>query len=101
MADESKVASPAPYPTLEKIVEEATRDNKDLASPEVQNQLWDSLSYSFGNLFPGNPAGFYHRHDDGSYEAVDHEATLLDDMAHLCGYPDRGMLKVPLLPSGK
>jgi hypothetical protein len=72
----------------------------DWSSDDKQRELWSALAYSFANLFPGNPNGFYNRRDDGSYVAVEHEATVLDFLAHLSGSPDQAMLSVPLLPSG-
>src|SRR6185437_15644025 len=72
----------------------------DWTSDAKQRELWSALAYSFANLFPGNPNGFYNRRDDGSYVAVEREAEVLDFLAHLCGYPDRALLRVPLLPNG-
>jgi hypothetical protein len=95
--EESKHANTA---TLDQIIEEHRLAGRDFNSPEVQEQLWNALAYSFANLFPGNPAGFYCRRDDGSYVSVEGEATVIDSLAHLGGCPDRGMLRVPLLPTG-
>lgn len=100
MREPSPAPRLAPHATVDEVAEEAQRNGLDLKSTEVQEKLWSALSYCYGNLFPGNPAGFYQRRDDNSYVAVEREAELLDFMAHLCGYPDRAMLSVPLLPSG-
>jgi TOTE conflict system primase-like protein len=68
---------------------------------EAEEQIvWLSLADSFAYLFACNPDAFTVRLDNGEYCAVHRGPTVYDWLAHLCGYPDKYMVAVPLRPDG-
>lgn len=75
--------------------------NRPPATIEEDGKFWDALAQSYMTLFRGNPAGFYLRHDDGSYHAIMGEVTTQNWIAHLLNMPDSGLVIVPVTPTGR
>jgi len=74
--------------------------NRAPQNEEEMGFMWEALSNSFAYMFGGNPSDFILRRDDGGYHTVHRAPSMLDWMAHLCGYPNRYMVSIPLRPDG-